>query len=49
MDEKGWEIWKKKLPKSHEWACSCAIKDKKREGKRRFYNRLEKGMLKDVS
>lgn len=30
MDEKRWENWKGRLPKSHEWECSYAVKDKNR-------------------
>lgn len=31
MDEKTWENWKGRLPKSHERECSYAVKDKNRE------------------
>lgn len=30
MDEKRWENWRGRLPKSHEWECSYAVKDKNR-------------------
>lgn len=30
VDEKGWEFWKGRLPGSHEWECSYAVKDKSR-------------------
>jgi len=28
VDEKGWDIWKKRLPESHIWACDFAIKNR---------------------
>lgn len=30
LDEKGWNAMKDRLPKTHEWACSYARKEKKR-------------------
>jgi len=30
VDEKGWEIWKERLPSSHVWACDFAIRNKKK-------------------
>jgi len=28
VDEKGWSLWKEKLPSSHIWDCECAVKNK---------------------
>jgi len=37
VDEKGWKIWKKRLPRSHEWECGFAVKNKnKRKAKGGF-------------
>lgn len=31
VEEKGWDMVRNRLPKSHEWACSFAKKEKKKE------------------
>jgi len=28
VDEKRWKIWKKRLPRSHEWKCNFTVKNK---------------------
>jgi len=28
VDEKGWKLWTEKLPRSHEWVCEFAVKNK---------------------
>jgi len=28
VDEKGWDIWKERLPESHIWVCDFAIKNR---------------------
>jgi len=45
VNEKGWKIWKERLPRSHEWACDFAIKSKnKRRARGGFIIRKKKRM-----
>jgi len=44
IDEKGWESLKERLPDSHEWVCSYAIRKGGRErAKGEFLNRQKSG------